>query len=201
MLTAVAACVLLLSACGQGQPQGQGSPAGTATSDSSTSSTTPASPTPSSPAAVPSESIAAAGTPRCKADSLEARMDSDKGGGAAGSVYMKLVLTNTGGATCLLKGFPGVSLTHAPDGEPIGLAASRDNVTSVVDVVLAPGQSGTAVLRYVQPGNIPECSQAPAMGFRIYPPEETASLFIAQETRACTNADISLLAVSPFQTA
>ena len=126
-------------------------------------------------------------------------MDSGKGGGAAGSVYMKLVLTNVGGTECLLKGFPGLSLTYAADGTPIGLPASRDEASQSVDVMLAPGQSGSSVVRYVQPGNIPECSQAPAAGYRVYPPEDTGSLFIPVQVRACENANIGLLTVAAFQ--
>lgn len=194
--TAVAAAALLLTACGPSQPQTQGT---TVPGTSSASpSTTPASPdasqSPSSSATTP------AGPALCKAATLSAATDAS-GGGAAGSVYMKLNLTNTGTAPCLLKGYPGVSLTADADGAPIGAAATRDESTPVADVLLAPDQTGTAVLRYTQAANYSDCTLTDAAGYRIYPPEDTASLFLPQPTSACSNANIALLSVGAFQPA
>jgi hypothetical protein len=112
---------------------------------------------------------------------------------------MELILTNAGSAPCLLKGFAGVSLTAGANGEPIGAAATRDDSTPVTDVVLAPGNAGTATLRYTQAGNYPDCTRASAAGFRVYPPNDTASLFIAQPRDACSNADIQLLTIAAFR--
>ncbi|WP_426999075.1 DUF4232 domain-containing protein [Pseudarthrobacter sp. N5] len=134
----------------------------------------------------------------CKAATLTATTDAT-GGGAAGSVYMKLILTNSGTSACLLKGFAGVSLTADANGAPIGAAATREESVPVTDVLLAPGQAGTAVLKYTQAGNYPDCSQVSAAGYRIYPPEDTASLFLAQPTTACSNASFALLAIGAFQ--
>ena len=67
------------------------------------------------------------------------------------------------------------------------------------EVLLEPGQAGAATLRYTQARNYPDCTVVPAAGFRIYPPEDTASLFIAQPTDACSNADINLLTIGAFQ--
>jgi hypothetical protein len=114
---------------------------------------------------------------------------------------MKLNLTNTGTAPCLLRGFPGVSLTASAEGEPIGAPATRDEANPVVDVLLAPGQTGTAVLRYTQAGNYSDCTPVAAAGYRVYPPEDTASLFLPQPVNACSNANIALLSVGAFQPA
>jgi hypothetical protein len=134
----------------------------------------------------------------CKASGLTATIDST-GGGAAGSVYMKLILTNSGTEPCLLKGFAGVSLTADANGDPIGAAAIRDESTPAADVLLAPGQAGTATLRYSQAANHPDCIMAPAAGFRVYPPEDTASLFIAQPRDACSDTATQLLTIGAFQ--
>jgi hypothetical protein len=112
---------------------------------------------------------------------------------------MELILTNAGSAPCLLKGYAGVSLTAGANGEPIGAAATRDDSTPVTDVVLAPGQAGTATLRYTQAANYPDCTRTSAAGFRVYPPNDTASLFIAQPRDACSNADIKLLTIAAFR--
>lgn len=201
LTTAAAAAVLMLSACGtsQAQPQGTTTP-GTGSASPSTSPASPSpSPSPSSSSASP-EPTAPGAPALCKAATLSAATDAS-GGGAAGSVYMKLNLTNTGTAPCLLRGFPGVSLTAAAEGEPIGAPATRDETNPVVDVLLAPGQTGTAVLRYTQAGNYSDCTPVAAAGYRVYPPEDTASLFLPQPINACSNANIALLSVGAFQPA
>jgi hypothetical protein len=55
------------------------------------------------------------------------------------------------------------------------------------------------VLRYTQAGNYTDCTIVPAAGYRIYPPEDTASLFLAQPTQACSNEAIGLLTIGAFQ--
>jgi hypothetical protein len=210
MSTAATAAALLLTACGSGQPQAQTTtPAGTGTATSSVSpgaSSAPSTvPAPSSSADTPGTSTASAapapGEPGlCKAAGLSAATDAS-GGGAAGSVYMKLNLTNTGSEPCVLRGFAGVSLTADAAGAPIGAPAVRDESAMPADVLLAPGQTGSAVLRYTQAGNYTDCAMVDAAGYRIYPPEDTASLFLPQPTKACSNTGITLLTIGPFQPA
>ncbi|MDQ0754309.1 DUF4232 domain-containing protein [Arthrobacter sp. B3I4] len=203
-VTAAAAAALLLSGCAQSQPQAAASPApassSSPTSSSPSQSSQPSSASPSqtgSGAAAVATSPAPAGPALCKAANLTGSLDAT-GGGAAGSVYMKLMLTNSGAEPCLLKGFAGVSLTANATGEPIGAAASRDDSTPVADVLLAPGKAGSAVLRYTQAGNYQGCTRTPAAGFRVYPPEDTASLFVAAPKDACTEPGIHLLTIGAF---
>src|SRR6478735_1847659 len=197
VVTTAAAAALLLSGCGGSSTQAQSatsppSPSATETSQPpATSATAPE----SSAAAAPS--TAKAGPQLCKAASLTGTTDAT-GGGAAGSIYMQLILTNSGTEPCLLKGFAGVSLTAGADGEPIGAAATRDDSTPVADVLLAPGQAGTATLRYTPAGNYPNCTRTPAAGFRVYPPEDTASLFVVAPKDGCTEAGINLLTIAAF---
>lgn len=126
---------------------------------------------------------------------------SNDGGGAAGSVYMGLVLTNKG-AACTIQGWPGVSFVGKGNGTQIGAAASFDRSTSHATVTLATGQSATATLRVVQAGNVPseDCGLVPAQGFRVYPPGQKASLYIAQAGSACskTGSNAHLLSVGAF---
>jgi hypothetical protein len=198
VVTTAAAAALLFSGCGGSSTQAQSAtspptPSATETSQPpATSATAPE----SSAAAAPS--TAKAGPQLCKAASLTGTTDAT-GGGAAGSIYMQLILTNSGTETCLLKGFAGVSLTAGADGEPIGAAATRDDSGPVTDVTLAPGKAGTATLRYTQAANYPDCTKTPAAGFRVYPPNDTASLFIPQQLDACTNTEINLLTIGAFQ--
>jgi hypothetical protein len=69
----------------------------------------------------------------------------------------------------------------------------------IPSVPLPPAKAGSATLRYTQAGNYPDCTRTPAAGFRIYPPEDTASLFVADPRDACSNTGINLLTVSAFQ--
>ncbi|SDL33544.1 Protein of unknown function [Arthrobacter sp. ok362] len=198
VVTTAAAAALLLSGCGGSATQGQAATSPPTPSASETSQPSPSGAATESSAAAASSQAAAAGPALCKAGSLTAITDST-GGGAAGSVYMQLIMTNSGKEPCLLKGFAGVSLTAGADGKPIGAAATRDDSTPVTDVLLAPGKAGTATLRYTQAANYPDCKRTPAAGFRVYPPSDTASLFLAQKLDACANTEINLLTIGAFQ--
>ncbi len=204
VVTTAAAAALLLSGCGGGPTQTQTAtspptPSVSAPSEpaASATATDPAAAAPSSQPAQPAQPGQAA-TALCQASGLTATTDSS-GGGAAGSIYMQLIFTNSGTEPCLLKGYAGVSLTAGADGEPIGAAATRDDSTPVTDVLLAPGKAGAATLRYTQASNFPDCTRTPAAGFRVYPPEDTASLFVAQALEACSNTEINLLTIGAFQ--
>ncbi|MCU1532093.1 MAG: hypothetical protein JWO49_1664 [Arthrobacter sp.] len=202
LTTIAAAAMLLLSGCGPSPaPAASGPASPSASGPSSQGATAPSSagtPTPEPSAASPLPPAPQAGPALCKAANLTAATDS-AGGGAAGSVYLQLILTNSGAGPCLLRGYAGVSLTADATGDPIGAAATRDDSTPVADVLLAPGKAGTATLRYTQASNYPDCARTPAAGFRIYPPEDTASLFIADPRDACSNTGINLLTIGAFQ--
>ena len=68
----------------------------------------------------------------------------------AGHVFFPLVFTNTG-ATCTLRGYPGVSSVAGDDGHQVGPPASRDP-HPVRTVTLKPHHHATATLDHVNPG-------------------------------------------------
>ncbi|WP_231391921.1 DUF4232 domain-containing protein [Arthrobacter sp. 35W] len=189
-----AALALALTACGGGQ-----TPASTTTTaDSSPSEqTTSASPTATAtPSTAPSTSAAAA---LCTAAMLSGSVD-DSGGGAAGSIYMKLIVKNTTDKVCILDGYPGVSLVGDGNGTQIGAAADRDPAApSSGPITLEPGASAAGVLRYTQAGNYQNCERVEADGLRVYPPSATDALYIAHPLTACSNEDIKLLTIGAFQ--
>ena len=159
---------------------------------------------PSESATAPTEeaspSTAPAASPLCTAASLTGALDASSGGGAAGSVYMQLVLTNSGSADCILDGYPGVSLVKAGTTEPIGAPAERDPAApSNGPITLGPGQNASATLRYTQAGNYPDCKSEQANSVLVYPPSDTGHLEIAHPLTACSNADIKLLTIGAFQ--
>ncbi|PYI69738.1 hypothetical protein CVV68_01105 [Arthrobacter livingstonensis] len=200
------AAVLGLALAGCGPSNGGGTTTGsgstTAASASTTAGDTPSSvesgaPTSAAPSsAAPATSAAPA---LCTAASLSGSLD-DTGGGAAGHIYMKLILANKSGTTCILDGYPGVSLVKAGATSPIGAPATRDATRpSTGPISLAPGKSAAAVLNYTQAGNYPNCKQVQADQVMVYPPSAKDRLFVAHPLTACSNADIKLLQIGAFQ--
>ncbi len=123
--------------------------------------------------------------------------------GAAGSTYYDLVLTNNGGATCFVQGYPGVSFVTSQSGSQVGAAAKRQldpNVPGTPRVDLAPGKSASSVLRVVDAGNYPQstCRPAQVPGLRVYPPDQQTSLYVPLVRPACASASVDLLAIEPL---
>lgn len=198
-----------------------GAPAASPTAPDSTSSPVTSSPSASSAAPTAEEtpsSTASPGSPEttettegtasttpsdqatalCPAASLKGSLD-DSGGGAAGHIYMKLVVTNTSGATCILDGYPGVSMEAAGSSTPIGAPADRDPAApSNGPITLTPGQSAAATLRYTQAGNYQNCQRVQADSILVYPPSATDSLEIGHPLTACSNDDVKLLSIGAF---
>ncbi|MHA7240894.1 DUF4232 domain-containing protein [Arthrobacter sp. TMS1-12-1] len=176
------------------------SAAATASPSATPAPARPADPAPSaSPSSSPAvSSPAAAGT--CTAAQLTAAVQDQLGGGAAGSVYRTLVLTNASDQGCTVAGYPGVSFVDGA-GTQLGAPADRDGAASA-PVLLAPGASAAATLRQTNAQNYgADCGLTPASGLRVYPPGATDSLVLPQEIPACSAASIVLMTVGPLQAA
>jgi hypothetical protein len=121
--------------------------------------------------------------------------------GAAGSVYYNLVLTNQGPSACTMQGYPGVSFVTVSNGQQVGAPASR-TLGSAPSFLVSPGGSARAVLQITEAGNYGRaCQITPVAGLRVYPPNQTASLFIAHADQGCANPAIVTLHVGPLQPA
>lgn len=107
--------------------------------------------------------------------------------GAAGTIYVLLRFTNTGPAQCVLHGFPGVSYVGGDNGAQIGPAAERDGVKGAA-VNLPHGGVASAQLAMVQVLNYEAsaCHPTPVTGLRVYPPGETASVFVPLKGTGCS---------------
>ena len=112
---------------------------------------------------------------------------------------MQLILTNSGTGPCLLKGFAGVSLTADANGDPIGAPAARDDPPPSPTSCSRRARPAPQRCATPRPATTPTAPVVPAAGFRVYPPEDTASLFLAQPRDACSNAGINLLTIGAFQ--
>lgn len=191
----VAALGILMAACGSVTPARHAPtfPPTHAPSPSPTASagvTGSASPTPSPGSAVAS----------CTTSDLTAALAN--GEGAAGSVIYDLKFKNVSSSSCTLFGNPGVSMVAGPAGAQVGAAATFVNRASATTVPLAPGQSASAILQIVQAGNYPaaSCGLETVAGLRVYPPGQTAAIFIpARNLQGCRDAGAKLMQVGPIQ--
>lgn len=197
---AVAAAFVVAALSGCSAPASNtGSTSTHSGSPSASPSTTPSATSSTSPSASASTTTSPGAPTTCAAADLTGSVQDTAGGGAAGSVVVSLVLTNSSAAPCLLHGVPGVSYVGHGNGTQLGAAASRSGMASAPEITLAPGDSATAPLRETHAENYANCTQVPADGLRVYPPGATDALFVPQKTTACSNADIVLLSVKAFQ--
>jgi uncharacterized protein DUF4232 len=182
---------VLVTGCGTA-PSGQPGGASGTPSASLPASTTAIPPTTTAEATVSPPQQAA--PLECKVADLTLSIRGEDG--ALGTIYRGLVFTNTGGRTCTIEGFPGVSFVAGDDGHQVGQAAVRDGAKGGV-VTLKPGDTATAPVGFtnVDAYDPAECQPTPARGLRVYPPHDTASAFVPFPAPACIAMSVPQLKV------
>jgi hypothetical protein len=176
-LPLLAVPALLLAGCGATTPAAPG-PAPTTAS--------PSPPAPATTTATP------AATPRCHTGDL--RLSLGQSEGAAGTAYRALLFTNRSGHRCTLYGYPGVSWVTGDNGTQVNAPFRRDPVDRAVKVTLAPGGVAHAVLAAAHPEAFPagDCKPIAVRGYRVYPPDETAAVFVPDPGTACSVRGVDL---------
>jgi hypothetical protein len=176
----------LLAAC-QGQAATVGSLSSTsgASGGGDTRAATTAPPTTGSQGNTP---------PECKAANLTPHLGPGAGAGA-GSRYHALQFTNAGEATCVLRGFPGVSYMDGVNGTQVGAPAVHTG-SGGTPVSLAHGQTASALLQEANTQNFPpnDCHPVPVRGFRVYAPGDTTAMFVpfgSVDATACSSTTMS----------
>jgi Protein of unknown function (DUF4232) len=185
---ALASGVALLAACGSKAPPSGGSVTKTVTRTASAST--------SSSATSPSPSVSSSpAVPACATSELAVSLG--QGNGAAGSTIVPLVFRNNSGSACTLYGYPGVSFVTGPGGSQIGTSASEDKATPRQLVTLAAGSTAHALLQVAVAQNYPpsRCHLVQAHWLRIFPPGQTAPLYVKFNSATCTAKSIRVLAV------
>jgi len=115
----------------------------------------------------------------CNSDELTLTTASSNANGA-GTLALSLVLTNSGKRTCILGGFPGVSLVN-DNGNQIGKPADRATNYTEKTLTLKPGDSSTTTLTYTAEGNYdPGTCTDGATKLRVYPPNDTGYISVAE---------------------
>ncbi|WP_225825798.1 DUF4232 domain-containing protein [Streptomyces naphthomycinicus] len=113
----------------------------------------------------------AAASSRCHTSELRASVGRNDPG--AGQENFPLVLTNSSGRTCTLRGYPGAAFVSA-SGSQLGADPKREP-GSAVTVTLRPGQSAWAGLTFSNPG-ISGAKPATPSALLVTPPDERDQL-------------------------
>jgi Protein of unknown function (DUF4232) len=190
-------CAALVAACGSsnGTAASPGASATATTQPSVNPGGTPVSLTPTPAATTPS------GPAPCATSALKVTVSTSAGGAAAGSTYYPIDFANVSGSSCTLYGYPGVSFVTGQGGTQIGPAASRNPATPKQLVTVAPGQTVHAELQVVDAQNYPpaDCGLVTAHWLKIFPPNQSAPLYISFSAQTCTKAK-QILTVQTVQT-
>ncbi|PRY32411.1 DUF4232 domain-containing protein [Umezawaea tangerina] len=193
-LAVAAASVALLSACaGQSGTAAPSAPASAAVRSLSPSASSSA---PSVAPSTPAAPQAASGPVGCKSADLGVALNPDQGGGGMNKTRFTLAFTNKGTVECTLQGSPGVSFVTGDNGAQVGAPATREADGGPV-VPLAPGATATSTLSITNAGvfDPAECKPADVRGLRVYPPGETAAVFVPHDQQTCSGADKSTMVV------
>ncbi|MFI7407133.1 DUF4232 domain-containing protein [Streptomyces sp. NPDC049627] len=173
----------LLAACGNGADSSGSvrTPAGT--SSRTTESVTAGTQSPTSPPGTTGPATSgtgsrttgpAASTTRCHTSELRASIGRPSPG--AGQRNFPIVLTNTAGRTCTVRGYPGAAFVDA-SGKQLGPDPKRSPATRTT-VSLAPGRSAWAGLSFASP-EISGARTAEPEALLVTPPDERDSLKVA----------------------
>jgi hypothetical protein len=143
----------------------------------------------------------ATAVPACTASDLGAWVAVSQSDGAAGSIYYPLQFTNLSRHACTMRGFPGVSAVDR-NGHQLGSPAGWDHTRPVRTVVLAPGATAHAILRYgdVTVATAPRCHPVSSMfELRVYPPGQRQATYAAFSMEACSHPGPVYLDVTPLK--
>jgi hypothetical protein len=123
-------------------------------------------------------------TAECKPGNLKLSLGPSDA--AAGHVYQALRFTNVSKVSCVIVGFPGLSYVTGDSGAQVGKPAERDGSIGA-QITLRPGQVASTVVTETDIGvfDTSTCKPTATRGFRVYPPDSTASVFVAQSGMGC----------------
>jgi Protein of unknown function (DUF4232) len=109
--------------------------------------------------------------------------------GYAGGVDVTIAFTNVSSAACTLYGYPGVSLVSSSQAQ-IGLSGKRVTTVPVRLVTLASRSTASATVQIVDALNFPTstCSPVKAAYLRVFPPNQTASVYLANTSETCSKS-------------
>jgi hypothetical protein len=178
------AAAMLAGCAGLSSGQAVGSGTNTPVLGTSAASTSSAPTTRASGGGATTRPSTPAQTPECKATDLTLTLG--PASGAAGHFYQALDFTNKSAHACVLVGFPGVSYVGNGSGQQVGQPAQRDGQIGP-QLTLQPGKVASAIVARtdVSVFDAAACQPTPVDGLRVYPPDETASMFVSLSGTGC----------------
>jgi len=123
--------------------------------------------------------------PAVVGDCVSLSLSQGSSSGAAGTIYKKAVITNTGSSTCRITGYPGVFMQDG-SGTQVGSGAAANSLYAVTAVTLAPGGKAHTVVAYPQQPNFPPgtCS-AIGSSMKLYVPGLATALVTPWSDYSC----------------
>jgi serine/threonine protein kinase len=140
-------------------------------------------------------SVGGAGVAGCT--SADLRVGAGAIQGSAGSEYQEIVFTNMGSTRCTLYGYPGVALAAGTPLAQVGAAADRLSAAVPHEVTLPPGGQASALLRIIEAliYTPSKCDPTPITDLQIYPPNQTAALYLPYKATGCALDSAHLLTI------
>ena len=151
------------------------------------------------PTASDQQSSQQATTTRCSSSQLEVTTAEAPEGSAAGHTAIAIVFTNISDNPCTIYGYPGVSFVTGESGEQVNDAATRRTSETPSTVTLASTGTAQATLLMSQPDFYDEadCQPTDVPGLRVYPPDETASIFVSISLTVCSAQGTGVPEIGP----
>ncbi|MBU2664116.1 DUF4232 domain-containing protein [Actinoplanes bogorensis] len=201
--------VLLLGACSSSSGSSDaGPPASSSPAPASGDAGAGPAPTTSSPAtsspATSSPSPGASGRAMARCHTADLSITPGEGGAAAGTHSVNLVFTNKTSKTCSLYGYPGVSWVTGDNGTQVNSAFARESGDSgKATITLRAGGKAYALLLWPYYANYDsaQCKPVEVRGYRIYPPDETAAVFVSDPQTVCSAKGVGAGRVHPVSRA
>ncbi|AHI00846.1 hypothetical protein GCM10010174_15280 [Kutzneria viridogrisea] len=177
----VLAVGVLTTACGA---RTTNTSADSAATSGSTSSPTTSGSSPASSASGGGDTKSS-GPAKCTTADLKVTLG--QGDAGAGHAFTPIVFTNTSGKDCTITGYPGVSFVTGDNGSQVGDPATRVQ-SGGATVTLAPGKQTSADLSRTNVGlyDPAQCAPTEVRGLRVYPPDNTAAVFVPLDGQACS---------------
>lgn len=130
----------------------------------------------------------------CATSNLHAHMG--RSDGTAGAIYTSVNFTNISGSACTLYGFPGVSLSEGSPYTQVGESAGWNSASTKVLVTLAPGATGSAIIKIADAYNFPPspCDPTSTTHLVVYPPNNTVPIHLSYPAVTCAGPVVTMLA-------
>lgn len=121
-------------------------------------------------------------------------------GAGMSHVYGRIVLRNTSGHACRIRGYGGLSFVGHGDGTQIG-AAARRTPSRVRSILVRPGQRVVSPVAQGLTDPYPKrrCHPRHVDGFRVYLPDETRSQYVPHPTTGCRSKHVHLLSHKAYR--